>query len=302
MARLRAVVSKLLVVALVVGLGAGAWFGVRSEAFQRALGKRESTRVVADQVRPTYDSVVVEQSLLSIVPGVASTRRDTSTFTVDRGSQRVREVVTAELTGLDAAQSVVSVEGLEAVPGPDRIWTMEQVFTEGATETDGWSADRGAGRGLLETFLGPYLVPVMNDVIGLELAGLAPQDPATIVPADGADAPPVPLIVPTSDRLGTDVTDVRRWSMSLGELAARSPVALAKTPFGGLPTDTASDVTMGFDAAGVLRYLMVTVDPMKVPPAPTGAQIFGYEWRVSSFGGPETIELPTNVGSVPVPG
>lgn len=294
MGRVRQTVHRLISLAVLGGLGAGIWFGVHSEAFGRAIGKREDTRIVLDQVRPEYASATVEEGYTFIVPDNPSTVRVVSTVQIDVASRIAKEDVATANTGKDASQGGVSVPESPLQPVDRRVWTLDAVFTAGPTETDPWEREASVGPSTSGTYFDPYLVPVMNDVIGLELASLPWRNPDAPPEAVGGQTPLVPQIVPQG--LPAEVTDQRRWTFDLATFRSLSPVAYAKTPFRTLDPTTQADVTMGFDADGVLQYLLVTVDPLKAEPNDNGTQLFSYEWKVVDLSAtPLTIDIPTNV-------
>jgi hypothetical protein len=286
----------LLTAALVAGLGAGAWFGFHSEPFQRVLGKREDTKVVLDQERPVFASAVVRERRTAILSNEPSTVVLESTITVDRASNRARVEHARALTGLDAAQTSVGDATQPETLGRD-VWTLEARFAAGVDDTT-WVRHGRSSISVRGTVLDTYLVPVRNDVVGLELASLEYVVPGEPV-ADGSPGadPGAAGTVPSIEAAPPpEVTDLRRWRVDLATFESVSPVALAKTPFGDLDPATTADVTMGFDDAGVLRYLQVTVDPMRVPVSEFGTQVFSFEWTVVELRDvAEEIEVPTDV-------
>lgn len=328
MERVKTIGRVVLTVVLVAGLGAGGWFGFHSEAFQRVLGKREGTKVVLDQARPEYVSAVVQERYLATAEGSPSTVSVADTFTIDRASNLANVERSSANTGLDAMQTSVGPATQPEVVGRE-IWTLDAHFTESSGGTTSWERRSTTEATHIGGVFHPYLVPVRNDVVGFELATLAHRAPtvpgvadpvapanpapASSVPADPATpaetlaepaAPAVPATasgtVPHIDPSPPNgVTDLRRWTFDLATFKSLSPVAYWKTPFIELDRSTRADVTMGFDDAGVLRYLQVTVDPMNVPLV-SGARIFSFEWSVLELSdAPVEIEVPTDVVDAP---
>lgn len=306
MVSMRSVATGVVTVTLIGGAGAGGWFGYQSESVQRALGRREATRVEADQVRPVYGSIELEETTLWIGSTSPSTMRTVLTTAIDPAAKRARRGMRVEPTWLDAQQTALAPDPeLQPATAPDEIWDAEGgQFTASEDVPGGWARQPDADPAEIVPYLSDHLVPVRHDLIGLELAALpvtdllaatavvgqAVEDASDVVDVVGAGTSDEPT--PTEEAtvavppvalpaLGDEVVDLRRWRLDAATFRRVAPVAfdMVRLP---LARDAELDLTMGFDAGGALRYLSVTADPGRVVPAADGTVTYHASWRVAS--------------------
>ncbi|MEZ5249703.1 MAG: hypothetical protein R2713_10960 [Ilumatobacteraceae bacterium] len=331
---MRSVAIGVATVTLIGGAGVGGWFGYQSEPVQRAFGRREATRVEADQVRPVYGSIELVETSLWIGDGSPSTMRTVLTTAVDLETSRLRRGTKVEPTWLDAQQTALAPDpAVQPATAPDEIWDVTGGQYAASEEAPGgWVRQPDADPAEIVAYLSDHLVPVRNDLIGLELASLPVTDLLTTASAidqtvedasemvdvvgpgergepapagetgetgEGAVAAQVPPV--TLPEFADDIVDLRRWRLDAATFRRLAPVAFDMVRL-SLTRDAELDLTMGFDATGALRYLSVTADPSGVVPADDGTVTYHASWSVVSTN-PAGLDLPdpaASAGAEPV--
>ncbi len=313
---------------VVAGLGAGGWVAYSSEPGQRALGRREYFRARPVVEAPDFASATISMRFEAIRSAEASTERYDTVGTIDVASQRAKVDKTWALTGFSASGQptplslAMSATGTpSSQPAASGVSTsvvaLDSIYESGATDADPWTrAARGST--IRGSWIDPNPIPTYEELVGFELESMQSWDPRTdqgsldlasqtaevdgLLDANEATATS-PLEAPgrTPTDVPAEVVRLMRWRTDMASLRYLSPQVLATLELVA-PDDASVVFTLGFDSAGLVRYMDISIAlSVAMAGLDTEAAVAQWmEWRVLSVSDdPVTIDLPVNVVDAP---
>lgn len=289
---------KFLAFLVVVGaLIAGFSVGSKTEAGQRILGKREDRRLVNTQLTPrfAYAAAKLRVTVGSIYnnDGTMLDLTSTKDIALDRQSSTASRTVHITETGTEVSPGVTAtpVNGVDAVYTD--ILTKDYRYESPQTDGEPWT------RYVMQPYfygteLDQHFIPMIDDIMGFELRSLPSKEVAAAAPA-GFTRPRVNTPVAPSNS-----TKVYRYDLDMDTYRRVAPI-LAKRTRITAPPEAPVTLTIGFDDAGLLRFLDVSVDSSV---ATTFAQALGagqaadyhYTFEVKTISGePIDIGIPSPI-------
>lgn len=297
--------AKFLATLVIIGAAAAGISMTRgTEVMQRVLGHREDHRLDRTTLTPRFAFASAQLKItvgtMFNNGGVPFDVTTTSDVLIDRQSHTAKIDRNLERTPTTVEPGVEAVPFDAAHAEYTEILTTDRTYESPDDPSQPWTAYPNPP-GLYGTEIDEHYVPMIDDIMGFELRGLASDTapPVAVSSLRSSLVPRAANAVPPSA-----VVTTYAFTIDLETYRRAAPVLAGRTNLIG-PPETTVDLTLGFDDTGLLRFADVSI-PASVASdiaAATGdgtAAVYHYVLSVDVISGePLAIEVPANVVDAP---